>query len=60
MINFNFKVGDRVKVVSHEVLDNFEGKIEAIHEERHSLTVKIDMYGHLTLVELEYWQIAVT
>jgi transcriptional antiterminator NusG len=49
-------VGDAV-AVSEGTFESFEGTVHSIDKEHGKVTVEIEIFGRLTPVELEYWQI---
>ncbi len=51
-----FREGERVKI-KEGTFENFEGDVDAIDETNGRVTVMINIFGRLTPVELEYWQI---
>ena len=52
----SFAVGDRVKVGDGPFL-NSEGVVEEVDLERGKLWISVNMFGRLTPVELEFWQV---
>lgn len=54
--NFDFKVGDNVKI-TYEPLQDFVGIVEEINMERQKVRVSVSMFGRETPVELEFNQI---
>ena len=55
-LKINFSDGDRVKI-NEGTFENFEGEVDSIDETNGRVTVMINIFGRVTPVELEYWQI---
>jgi transcriptional antiterminator NusG len=51
-----FKKGDRVKIREGS-FENFEGEVEAIDEQKQTVTVLITIFGRSTPVDVEYWNL---
>ena len=51
-----FSVGEKVKINEGPFKD-FEGEIQEINNEKNSLTVRVEIFGRLTPVELEFNQV---
>lgn len=51
-----FNVGEKVKIGEGPFKD-FEGEIQEIHNDKNSLTVRVEIFGRLTPVELEFNQV---
>lgn len=52
----NYEVGENVKIIDGPFL-NLNGKIESIDLDKGKLQVSVSIFGRLTPLELEYWQI---
>lgn len=51
-----FSIGERVKIGDGPFKD-FEGEVQEIHNEKNSLTVRVEIFGRLTPVELDFNQV---
>ena len=51
-----FKVGEVVRI-KDGAFENIEGKIQSVDVERGKLQLMVTILGHLTPVELEFWQV---
>ncbi|OHD56021.1 MAG: transcription termination/antitermination factor NusG [Spirochaetes bacterium GWF1_51_8] len=51
-----FELGERVRIGEGPFKD-FEGEVEAISQEKNSLTVRVEIFGRLTPVELGFNQV---
>jgi len=51
-----FKVGEIVRI-KDGAFENIEGKIQSVDAERGKLQLMVTILGHLTPVELEFWQV---
>jgi transcriptional antiterminator NusG len=51
-----FEIGETVKIVDGPFL-NFSGTIDKVDPDRGKLTVSVSIFGRLTPVDLEYWQV---
>lgn len=51
-----YSVGDKVKINAGPFRD-FEGEIQEIHNDKNSLTVRVEIFGRLTPVELDFNQV---
>jgi transcriptional antiterminator NusG len=49
-------VGEKVKINSGPFRD-FEGEVQEIHNDKNSLTVRVEIFGRLTPVELDFNQV---
>lgn len=52
----NLKKGDLAKVTEGS-FENFEGTVDGVDEHRGMVTVLLTIFGRLTPVEVEYWQL---
>lgn len=52
----NLKKGDLAKVTEGS-FENFEGTVDSVDESRGMVTVLLTIFGRLTPVEVEYWQL---
>ena len=52
----DFDEGEVVKI-RDGAFENFEGKIESIDPDRGKLKLSVSIFGRLTPVEVEYWQV---
>lgn len=52
----NYKVGEIVRI-KDGAFENFEGNVQSVDEERGKLQILVTILGHLTPVELEFWQV---
>jgi transcriptional antiterminator NusG len=55
-VRINFAVGDRVKI-KEGTFENFEGAVARIDETNGQVTVSINIFGRITPVVVQYWQI---
>jgi len=55
-IEIKFKKGDTARVKSGP-FENFDGVVEEVNTAKGSVTITITIFGRLTKVELEYWQL---
>jgi len=51
-----YEVGDRVKINEGPFKD-FEGEVQEVHNDKNSLTVRVEIFGRLTPVELDFNQV---
>ena len=51
-----FEIGEPIRIAQGPFA-NFNGTIDEIHPERGKLKVGVSIFGRLTPVELEYWQV---
>lgn len=51
-----FKVGEVVRI-KDGAFENIEGKVQSVDAERGKLQLMVTILGHLTPVELEFWQV---
>ncbi len=51
-----YNVGEKVKIAEGPFRD-FEGEVQEIHNDKNTLTVRVEIFGRLTPVELEYNQV---
>jgi transcriptional antiterminator NusG len=56
MVTLQYKKGDRVKIREGS-FENFEGEVEAIDEQKQSITVLITIFGRSTPVDVEVWNL---
>lgn len=55
-LDSGYSLGEKVKINEGPFKD-FEGEIQEIHNEKNSLTVRVEIFGRLTPVELEFNQV---
>jgi transcriptional antiterminator NusG len=55
-IKIEFRKGDSVRI-KEGPFENFDGTVEEINPTKGLITVAITIFGRLTKVELEYWQV---
>jgi len=55
-IKRTFEVGDTVRVIKG-ALENFNGTVEEVFEERQKVRISVSMFGRETPVELEFFQV---
>jgi transcription termination/antitermination protein NusG len=56
MVTLQYKKGDRVKIREGS-FENFEGEVEAIDEQKQTITVLITIFGRSTPVDVEVWNL---
>lgn len=55
-VKLNFNIGDTVRVKEGPFI-NFEAQIKEVDEQKGIVTVVVTVFGRLTPLELEYWQL---
>ena len=56
VVNLDFGVGDSVRIIT-EPFYNYAGIIEKLDKEKQRVTVRVDMFGRETTVELDFTQV---
>ena len=56
VVNVDFEVGDSITIIT-EPFYNYPGVIEKIDKEKQRVTVKVNMFGRETTVELDFAQV---
>lgn len=56
LANLSFKTGDKVKV-REGPFENFEGVVDEINSQKGTVRVIVTIFGRLTPIEIEYWQV---
>ena len=56
VVNVDFEVGDSITIIT-EPFYNYAGIIEKLDKERQRVTVRVDMFGRETTVELDFTQV---
>ena len=56
LANLSFKKGDKVKV-REGPFENFEGVVDEINSQKGTVRVIVTIFGRLTPIEIEYWQV---
>ena len=56
VVNVDFEVGDSITIIT-EPFYNYPGTIEKIDKEKQRVTVKVNMFGRETTVELDFAQV---
>lgn len=51
-----FKAGDRVRIKSGPFA-SFPGRVESASDEGLLLTVAVEVFGHTTLLDLQFWEV---
>lgn len=56
LAGLNYKQGDRVKIKEGS-FEGFEGSVDAVDEQKGTVTVLLTIFGRSTPVDVEYWQL---
>ena len=56
VVNVDYEVGDSITIIT-EPFYNYAGIIEKLDKERQRVTVRVDMFGRETTVELDFTQV---